>query len=149
MRPLRVILALLSLVFADLARCADERKALDEEFLRGFMAGDYDLIGRKPDSTATYTGRVTLRADGNSLQASESSTERPHKALSDSTRSRVQTVSQSYGFASRSMAWGMRLSTVGNPTPTITLASPAFFTGRTTKPSQQDLKRFSQSTNDA
>jgi hypothetical protein len=69
MRPLRVILALLSLVFVDLARCADERKALDEEFLRGFMAGDYDLIGRKPDSTATYTGRVTLRADGNSLQA--------------------------------------------------------------------------------
>jgi hypothetical protein len=149
MRPFRVILALLSFVVADSARCADERNALDEEFLRGFMAGDYDLIGRKPDSTTTYTGRVTLRADGNSLQAV-----RIIDGKTTQGTIRFDTVAgadriQSYGFASRSMAWSMRLSTVGNPTPTITLASQAFFTARTTKPRQQDLKRFSQSTNDA
>jgi len=33
------------------------------------MAGEYDLIGRKPDSTVTYSGRVTLRADGDALHA--------------------------------------------------------------------------------
>jgi hypothetical protein len=38
-----------------------DRKPLDEEFLRNYMAGEYDLIGRKADSSATYCGRVTLR----------------------------------------------------------------------------------------
>ena len=32
------------------------------------MTGEYDLIGRKGDSTATYTGHVTLRDDGEVLQ---------------------------------------------------------------------------------
>jgi hypothetical protein len=32
------------------------------------MAGEYELIGRKPDSTATYTGHVTLRDDNGVLQ---------------------------------------------------------------------------------
>jgi len=40
----------------------------DEESLRGYMAGEYDLVGRKPDSTATYTGRVTLRDENGVLQ---------------------------------------------------------------------------------
>ncbi len=38
------------------------RKAPDVEFLLGFLAGDYRLIGQAPDSGATYSGRVTLRA---------------------------------------------------------------------------------------
>src|SRR4029450_11694500 len=33
----------------------------DERSFRGYMAGEYDLLGRKPDSTATYTGHITLR----------------------------------------------------------------------------------------
>lgn len=70
MRAFLVIVAMLSFVIIDSARCADvDREPLDEEFLRGFMAGEYDLIGRKPDSTTTYTGRVTFRADGDTLQA--------------------------------------------------------------------------------
>ena len=45
-----------------------DRKPLDEEFLRNYMAGEYDLIGRKADSSATYNGHVTLRDEGGILQ---------------------------------------------------------------------------------
>jgi hypothetical protein len=31
------------------------------------MNGEYELIGRKADSTATYTGHVALRDDGKAL----------------------------------------------------------------------------------
>jgi len=49
--------------------CADpEGKQLDEESLRNYIAGEYDLIGRKADSTATYAGHVTLRDQGGVLQ---------------------------------------------------------------------------------
>jgi hypothetical protein len=46
----------------------NDRKPLDEEFLRNYMAGEYDLIGRKGDSSATYNGHVTLRDEGGLLQ---------------------------------------------------------------------------------
>jgi hypothetical protein len=50
-------------------RCGDaDRKPVDEDFLRSYMTGEYDLIGRKADSTVTYTGRVTLRDEGGVLQ---------------------------------------------------------------------------------
>jgi hypothetical protein len=45
-----------------------DRKPLDEEFLRNYMAGEYDLIGCKADSTSTYNGQVTLRDEGGVLQ---------------------------------------------------------------------------------
>ena len=45
-----------------------DQKPLDEEVLRNYMAGEYDLIGRKADSAATYTGHVTLRDEGGVLQ---------------------------------------------------------------------------------
>jgi hypothetical protein len=45
-----------------------DRKPLDEEFLRNYMAGEYDLIGRKADSSATYNGHVTFRDEGGLLQ---------------------------------------------------------------------------------
>ena len=32
------------------------------------MGGEYDLIGRKADSSATYNGHVTLRDEGGVLQ---------------------------------------------------------------------------------
>ena len=44
------------------------RKPLDEQFLRNYMAGEYDLIGRNADSSATYNGHVTLRDEGGVLQ---------------------------------------------------------------------------------
>ena len=42
-------------------------KRLDEESLRSYMAGEYHLIGRKPDSTATYGGHITLRDENGVL----------------------------------------------------------------------------------
>ncbi len=52
------------LLFANSGHSADaDRERLDEESLRGYMTGEYDLIGRKSDSTATYTGHVTLREE--------------------------------------------------------------------------------------
>ena len=45
-----------------------DRKLADEGFLRNYMAGEYDLIGRRADSTSTYTGHVTLRTEGGVLQ---------------------------------------------------------------------------------
>lgn len=45
-----------------------DRKPLDEQFFRNYMAGEYDLIGRKADSSATYNGHVTLRDEGGILQ---------------------------------------------------------------------------------
>ena len=67
MRASLVILAML--LFANSARCADaDRERPDEESLRNYMAGEYDLIGRKADSTATYTRHVTLRDENGVLQ---------------------------------------------------------------------------------
>jgi len=45
-----------------------DRKPLDEQFLRNYMAGEYDLIGRKADSSATYNGHVSLRDEGGVLR---------------------------------------------------------------------------------
>ena len=60
---------LVILLYANSVRCADaDRKPLDEESLRSYMAGEYDLIGRKADSSATYNGHVTLRDEGGALQ---------------------------------------------------------------------------------
>ncbi len=56
------ILAMLLLANSGHSSDAD-RERLDEESLRGYMTGEYDLIGRKSDSTATYTGHVTLREE--------------------------------------------------------------------------------------
>lgn len=67
MRAPIAILAML--LFANSAHCADaDRERLDEESLRSYMTGEYDLIGRKADSTATYSGHVTLRDENGVLQ---------------------------------------------------------------------------------
>jgi hypothetical protein len=67
---MRVFLATLAiLLLANPVRCSDtDRNPLDEGFLRNYMSGEYDLIGRKADSNATYNGRVTLRDEGGVLQ---------------------------------------------------------------------------------
>jgi hypothetical protein len=67
MRMFLIILAIL--LSTNFARCADaDAKKSDEESLRSYMTGEYDLVGRKPDSTATYTGHVTFRDDNGVLQ---------------------------------------------------------------------------------
>ena len=71
MKTALVILAMM--LFADFARCSDaDGRPLDEESVRSYIAGDYDLIGRKADSSATYTGHVTLRDEGGVLQVTRS-----------------------------------------------------------------------------
>ena len=65
---MKLYLAILAtLSFAYSLHCADTKLA-DEESLRSYMAGEYDLIGRKADSSATYAGHVTLREDKGVLQ---------------------------------------------------------------------------------
>ena len=60
MRASFALLALLLL--ANSVRCGDiDRKSVHEESLRSYMVGEYDLVGRKPNSTATYTGHVTFQ----------------------------------------------------------------------------------------
>ena len=67
MRATLVILAIF--LSTNFARCADaDRKQPDQESLQSYMAGEYDLIGRKPDSTATYTGHVTLQSENGVLE---------------------------------------------------------------------------------
>ncbi|MGE5213186.1 MAG: hypothetical protein ACM3NN_05775 [Nitrospirota bacterium] len=57
------------LLLADSVRCADaDRKPIDDEALHGYMVGEYDLIGRKSDSTETYSGHVTFRDENGVLQ---------------------------------------------------------------------------------
>ena len=67
---MKASLVILTIVlFANSVRCADaDRKPPDAESLCVYMAGEYDLIGRKPDSTVTYTGRITLRDEDGALQ---------------------------------------------------------------------------------
>ena len=78
MKMCLAILAILS--FADSLQCADPKLA-DEESLRSYMAGEYDLIGRKADSSATYTGHVTLRDDTGVLQVTRTVEGRTDKCI--------------------------------------------------------------------
>jgi hypothetical protein len=67
MRACGAILAIL--LFTNGAQYVEaDRMPLDEESLRSYMAGDYDLIGRKVDSASTYTGHVTYQNANGVLQ---------------------------------------------------------------------------------
>lgn len=69
MRAFTVILAILFFASSRPMLGADATvKPMDEESLRGYMAGEYELIGRKADATTTYTGHVTLRDENGVLQ---------------------------------------------------------------------------------
>ena len=68
-KVLRRFLVILVLLPAVSGRCSDTNsKPLDEEFLRNYMAGEYELVGRKADSSATYNGHVTVRDEGGVLK---------------------------------------------------------------------------------
>jgi hypothetical protein len=41
-----------------------QRKAFGSESTAGFLVGDYLLVGKKPDSEVTYSGRVVLKQRG-------------------------------------------------------------------------------------
>jgi hypothetical protein len=67
MKAVLDILALL-LLATSLQGSDAERNPDDQDGLRSYMTGDYDLIGQKADSSATYNGRVTFREHGGVLQ---------------------------------------------------------------------------------
>src|SRR5262245_3193326 len=80
MRALLIILV--TLLVANSVRCFDaDQKPLDEEFLCNYMAGEYDLIGRKADSTATYNGHVTFRDEEGVLQVTRTVEGKTHKCI--------------------------------------------------------------------
>jgi hypothetical protein len=45
-----------------------ETKNNDSDFLYNFLAGSYELIGRFPDSSMTYAGKVVLIKSGDHLE---------------------------------------------------------------------------------
>jgi len=86
---MRAFLAIMAIVlFANSARCADaDRNRPDEESSRSYIAGEYDFIGRKADSSATYNGHVTLQDVNGVLQVT-----RPIEGKTDNCVARFDTV---------------------------------------------------------
>ena len=68
----RILRACLATVFLSIYHFAFAAGAntgpIDEPFLRGYMAGEYHLIGRKADSNKTYAGHVALREKNGVLE---------------------------------------------------------------------------------
>lgn len=62
--------AIWAILLIAVSACSGEtdRMPLDEESLRNYMTGEYDLIGREADSPKTYSGHVTLRDESGVLQ---------------------------------------------------------------------------------
>jgi hypothetical protein len=56
---------LVALAFGSTATAS---QAIDRNFMASFLCGEYIVIGKKPDSDATYQGRVTLRQRGLELE---------------------------------------------------------------------------------
>src|SRR5262249_17523587 len=86
---MRVFLASFAmLLVANSIRCLNaDPKAANEDVLRSYMSGEYDLIGRKADSTATYNGHVTFRDEGGVLKVT-----RTIKGKTDKCAARFDTV---------------------------------------------------------
>ena len=123
-----------------------DRKPLDEQFLRNYMAGEYDLIGRKADSSATYNGHVTLRDEGGVLQVT-----RTVEGKTDKCAARFDTVAGTDRIPVLRMHFyfdGKEYEppTAGNLIPIITRDSRATFIFPA--PNRLVSKRFSQSIND-
>ena len=123
-----------------------DRKPLDEQFLRNYMAGEYDLIGRKPDSSATYNGHVTLRDEGGVLQVT-----RTVEGKTDKCAARFDTVAGTDRIPVLRMHFYFDgkeydATTAGNLTLTITHDLPATFIFPA--PNRLVSKRFPQSITD-
>ena len=69
--PTRLRFPLLCLVlllgWSGVARAAPKKDTLDRANLTNIMSGEYIVVGKKPDSEATYAGRLTFRARGDRL----------------------------------------------------------------------------------
>ena len=145
---MRAFVAIWAILFVAVsARSGDtDRKPLDEEFLRNYMAGEYDLIGRKADSSATYNGHVTLRDEGGVLQVT-----RTVEGKTDKCAARFDTVAGTDRIPVLRMHFlltgrSMTPPTAGNLILTITRDSRATFIFPA--PNRLVSKRFSQSITD-
>ncbi len=131
------------LLFVVCARSGEtDRKPLDEQFLRNYMAGEYDLIGRKADSSATYNGHVSLRDEGGVLRVTRTVEGKTDKCVArfDSVAGtdRIPVLRMHFILTGRSMT----PLTAGNLIPIITRDSPATFIFPA--PNRLVSKRFSQ-----
>lgn len=70
MRTFLVILAFVCTAVSDSAAAEPPKRPYDLGHVASFVAGEYVLIGRKPESDATYAGRITLREHANGLEFS-------------------------------------------------------------------------------
>src|ERR1051325_11993874 len=90
MKAVLDILAIL-LLATSLQGSDAERNPDDQDGLRSYMTGDYDLIGQKADSSATYNERVTFREHGGVLQVT-----RTIQDSTDKCTARFDTVAGAY-----------------------------------------------------
>ena len=57
-------------LIATAALASDCGKPPDHEFLSGFLAGEYRIVGQLPDAGAGYVGRLVLKAKANGFEVS-------------------------------------------------------------------------------
>jgi hypothetical protein len=143
LRTVRAPLVILAMMlFAHSAHSADaDRKPLDEDSLRGYMAGEYDLIGRKPDSTATYSRHVTLRDENGVLQVTRTIDGKTDKCIARfdtvAGEDRIPVLRLHFHFDGKEYDATYRWQSDPDNYP------------RFTGPNRLGSKRFSQSTNNA
>ena len=68
--PIRLRLCLLCLAllgWSGAVQGAPKKDTLDRATLTNILSGDYIIVGKKPDSEATYAGRLTFRRRGEQL----------------------------------------------------------------------------------
>jgi hypothetical protein len=70
-RPFRLwCLGVSGFLIATAAPAADCGKPPDLEFLSGFLAGEYRVVGQSPDAKGGYVGRLVLKAKANGFEVS-------------------------------------------------------------------------------
>lgn len=65
---LKNLVIVIAIFFVSNACAQVSVKAQENEFLYGFLKGSYQVIGRLPDSSKTYTGTVVLKNEGDHFE---------------------------------------------------------------------------------
>lgn len=68
MRAAVLIIIALCAAYSGSAATEPPKPPYDLDFVAQFVAGEYVLVGRKPESESTYTGRVILSKHGDGLE---------------------------------------------------------------------------------
>lgn len=113
----------------------------DGEFLYDFLAGRYQMVGKGPESTVTYAGRVTLARGDSGLVVT-----REIGGRSATGSARVETAaktSRCCGYVSPRRGSNTRRPASSAPISTTTPASPAISTAPACAPTHPGWKRSS------